>query len=43
MSLQDASGHPRTSLIEHGACFGLAVAVLAGAAVALQWLFHLVP
>jgi len=43
MSLQDASSHQRTSLVEHGACFGLAVAVLAGAAVALQWLFQFVP
>lgn len=43
MSLQDASSHQRGSLVEHGACFGLAVTVLAAAAVALQWLFHLVP
>jgi hypothetical protein len=43
MSLQDASSHQRTSLVEHGACFGLAVAALAGTAVALQWLFQFVP
>lgn len=43
MSIQDASSHQRTSLVEHGACFGIAVAVLAAAAVALQWLFQFVP
>lgn len=43
MSVQDTPTHRPTSLIEHSACFGLTAAILFAAAVALQWLFHLVP
>ncbi len=31
------------SVVEHGACFGLAAAMLMFAAVAIQWVLHLVP
>ncbi|HEX7761272.1 MAG TPA: hypothetical protein VF459_17325 [Caulobacteraceae bacterium] len=48
MSLQTAHGpHGKAaahkSVVEHGACFGLAIGVLMVAAVAIQWLLHLVP
>ena len=33
----------RKSVIEHGACFGLAIGLLMVAAVAIQWVLHLVP
>jgi len=31
------------SVVEHGACFGLAAGLLMVAAVAIQWLLHFVP
>ena len=48
MSLQTAHGlHTKVavpkSVVEHGACFGLAIGVLMVAAVVIQWLLHLVP
>ncbi len=37
---QSNSDHPK-GVAEHGACFGLAVAALTGAAVLMHWLLHL--
>ncbi len=31
------------SVVEHGACFGLAAGLLMVAAVAIQWVLHFVP
>jgi hypothetical protein len=43
MSLHPAHNRPAKSVAEHGACFGLAVAMLLAAAVGIQWVLHLVP
>lgn len=38
MSLRDATQHGEKTVVEHGLCFGSALAILAVAAFALQWL-----
>jgi hypothetical protein len=43
MSLHPVHEPRHKSVMEHGACFGLAVAALMAVAVALQWVLHLVP
>jgi hypothetical protein len=43
MSLHPVHERPFKSVVEHGACFGLAIGLLMVAAVAIQWILHLVP
>ena len=43
MSLHQATGRPVKSVAEHGLCFGTALAGLVIAALAIQWLLHLLP
>ncbi len=43
MSLHQAMNRPTKSVAEHGLCFGTALAGLVLAALAIQWLLHLVP
>ncbi|MDR3509141.1 MAG: hypothetical protein P4L64_14705 [Caulobacteraceae bacterium] len=43
MSLNTVHFQRPKSVAEHGACFGVAIIALAAAAVALQWILHLVP
>ena len=43
MSLHHATGRPVKSVTEHGVCFGTALAGLVLAALAIQWLLHLIP
>ncbi len=43
MSLHHATGRPIKSVAEHGVCFGLTGAGLVFAALAIQWILHLVP
>ncbi len=43
MSLHQATGHPFKSVAEHGVCFGVILAGLVGAALAIQWVLHLLP
>ncbi len=43
MSLHPAHDRYTKSVVEHGACFGLAAALMMVAAVGIQWILHLVP
>ena len=43
MSLHQATDRPEKSVAEHGVCFGVIGIGLVAAAIALQWILHLLP
>jgi hypothetical protein len=43
MALHESAQHRPKTLGESAVCFGCAIGILAAAAVAVQWLLHLLP